>query len=218
MDNAGQDTIRLPLVDGEDGRKERRDAVKNRAHLLETAAALFAEQGIADVNMADIATAAGVGKGTLYRNFVNKGELCLALLDVQLKEFQDAQLAEMQQMSSQNVPALEQLDVFLDALVHFTARHTLLLCEIQREGFLRDWENAALELPHFWQHMTISALLKTAMEEGDLDADLDIQYMADALLAPLQADIFRFQTEVRQFSLERISAGLRYLAAGLRRA
>ncbi|NKQ37445.1 MAG: TetR family transcriptional regulator [Chloroflexi bacterium] len=216
MDMVEEDTIRLPLLDGEDGRKERRDAVKNRAHILATAEQLFAEQGVAQVNMADIATAAGVGKGTLYRNFVNKGELCLALLDAQMTEFQNERLAQMQQMAAQNVPAMAQLDVFLDALVYFTDAHLLLLCEVQREGLFRDRESDDLQMPHFWQHMTVSALLKTAVTEGDLSPDLDTQYMADAILAPLKADIFHFQREVRQFSLERISAGLRLLAAGLR--
>ncbi len=216
MDMVEEDTIRLPLLDGEDGRKERRDAVKNRAHILATAKRLFAEHGVSQVNMADIATAAGVGKGTLYRNFVNKGEVCLALLDAQMTEFQNARLAQMQQMAEQNVPAMGQLDAFLDALVYFTDAHLPLLCEAQREGLLRDRESDDLQMPHFWQHMTVSALLKTAVTEGDLPPDLDIQYMADALLAPLKADIFRFQREVRLFSLERISAGLRLLASGLR--
>lgn len=216
MDMVEQDTIRLPLLDGEDGRKERRDAVKNRAHILATAERLFAERGVPQVCMADIATAADVGKGTLYRNFANKGELCLALLDAQMTEFQNARLAQMQQMARQDVPAMAQLDDFLDALVYFTDAHLPLLCEAQREGLLHDRESDDLQMPHFWQHMTVSALLKTAVTEGDLSPDLDTQYMADAILAPLKADIFHFQREVRQFSLERISTGLRLLAAGLR--
>ena len=216
MDIVAQKGIRLPLLEEEDGRKERRDAVKNRAHILATAKRLFAERGVAQVNMADIATAAGVGKGTLYRNFVNKGALCLALLDAQMTEFQNERLAEMQRMSAQNAPAMAQLDVFLDALVYFTDAHLPLLCEAQRAGLVPDRGSDDLQMPHFWQHMTVSGLLKTAVAEGDLPPSLDIPYMADALLAPLKADLFRFQREVRQFSLERISAGLRLLAAGLR--
>ncbi len=216
MDIVAQKGIRLPLLEEEDGRKERRDAVKNRAHILATAKRLFAERGVAQVNMADIAAAAGVGKGTLYRNFVNKGALCLALLDAQMTGFQNERLAEMQRMSAQNAPAMAQLDVFLDALVYFTDAHLPLLCEAQRAGLVPDRGSDGLQMPHFWQHMTVSGLLKTAVAEGDLPPSLDIPYMADALLAPLKADLFRFQREARQFSLERISAGLRLLAAGLR--
>ena len=198
---------------GTEERPERRDAAANRELLLATADRLFSARGVANVNMADIAQAAGVGKGTLYRRFANKGELCLALMDVQLSDFQEMMLLRMRQMAADGETNMAQLDMFLDALVHFTAVHQPLLCEVQREGLFQF--NTALSLPHFWQHMTVSGLLQAAVIAGEISADLDTTYTADALLSPLKADLFRFQREGRQFSLERISAGLRSLAAAL---
>lgn len=195
-------------------RTERRDAAANRARILEAAEELFARHGVANVTMADIAQAAKVGKGTLYRRFANKGELCLALLDSQMTEFQNKVLARLQQMAAEGVPKLEQLAHVLDLLVYFTDIHTPLLTEVQREGLLQDTGNS-LQLPHFWQHMTVSGLLKAAASNGEISPHLDIEYLADALLSPLKADVFRFEREVRGFTLERISAGLRVLGAGL---
>jgi len=199
---------------GSASRVERRDAAANRARILETAEELFAHNGVAAVSMADIAQAADVGKGTLYRRFANKGELCLALMDTQMTDFQNTMLARMQQMAAENVSRLEQLAQFLDALVYFTDTHIPLLFEVQREGLLQD-VGGSLQLPHFWQHMTVSGLLKAAAAKGEIAPDLDTDYLADAILSPLKADIFRFQRLVRGFSLERISAGLRLLVAGL---
>lgn len=199
---------------GADERQERRDAAANRELLLETAEILFAERGAENVHMADIAQAAGVGKGTLYRRFANKGELCLALMDAQLADFQEAMLLRMRQMAADGESNMAQLDMFLDALVHFTAVHQPLLCEVQREGLFANSNH--LSLPHFWQHMTVSGLLQTAVQAGEISPNLDVAYIADALLSPLKIDLFRFQREVRQFSLERISAGLRSLAASLK--
>jgi AcrR family transcriptional regulator len=195
-------------------RSERRDAAANRARILETAETLFVQWGVADVNMAQIAQAADVGKGTLYRRFANKAELCLALMDSQMVEFQNKMLDQMRQMTAKGLPKLKQLDRFLDALVHFTDAHVPLLCEVQREGLVQETDSS-LQLPHFWQYMTVSGLLQAAVAAGELPSDLDTEYVADALLAPLKADMFRFQREVRGFSLERISAGLRTLVAGL---
>lgn len=218
MNKPQENTISLGPIDeaGTTTRQERRDAAANRALILQTAEKLFAESGVPNVNMAEIAQAAGVGKGTLYRRFTNKAELCLALMDTQMMDFQNGMLARMQQMSAQNISKLTQLDQFIDALVYFTDAHAPLLCEVQRAGLLQEQEPDGLELPHFWQYMTVNGLLKTAVTNGELPANLDVDYFADALLAPLKADIFYFQREVRGFSLERISAGLRLLISGLR--
>ncbi|MFQ5400010.1 MAG: TetR/AcrR family transcriptional regulator [Anaerolineae bacterium] len=210
----------IPLGTVEEGnqiRSERRDAAENRARILATAEQLFAERGVETVNMADIAQAAGVGKGTLYRNFANKAELCLALMDAHLAEFQNETLEQMRQMTMNGVPRLQQLGQFLDRLVYFTDTHLPLLCEVQREGLLQEHAAAELQRPHFWLHMTVSGLLQAADAGGELEPGVDISYTADALLAPLNSSIFRFQREVRGFSPARISAGLRRLVAGLRK-
>ncbi len=49
-------------------RRPRSDAARNRVALLAAAQALYAERGI-DVSLEEIARSAGVGIGTLYRNF-----------------------------------------------------------------------------------------------------------------------------------------------------
>ncbi|MET8854238.1 helix-turn-helix domain-containing protein [Amycolatopsis sp. NPDC004625] len=69
--------------------RERADAARNRIRVLEAAEALFAERGVDAVTMDDVAGAAGVGKGTLYRRFGDKGGLAMALLDERERELQE---------------------------------------------------------------------------------------------------------------------------------
>jgi AcrR family transcriptional regulator len=59
---------------------QRADARRNRRRVLDAARRLFAERGI-DVPMDEIAAAAGVGVGTVYRHFPNKEDLLAALVD-----------------------------------------------------------------------------------------------------------------------------------------
>src|SRR5215471_19498441 len=61
-------------------RHERRDAAEHRQRILEVARRLFAQQGVEAVSMHQIALATGIGQGTLYRRYANKGELCMDLL------------------------------------------------------------------------------------------------------------------------------------------
>ncbi|GAA0208184.1 TetR/AcrR family transcriptional regulator [Saccharothrix mutabilis subsp. mutabilis] len=72
--------------------KERADAARNRAAVLDAAAALFREHGVDAVSMDAIAAAAGVGKGTLFRRFGDKAGLAAALLDEQERTLQEAVL------------------------------------------------------------------------------------------------------------------------------
>jgi AcrR family transcriptional regulator len=58
----------------------RADARRNRAAVLAAAKKLFADQGL-DAQMPDVAKAAKVGVGTVYRHFPTKDDLIAALAD-----------------------------------------------------------------------------------------------------------------------------------------
>lgn len=70
--------------------KERAGAARNRAVVLDAAAALFRQHGVDAVSMDVVAAAAGVGKGTLFRRFGDKAGLAVALLDEQERKLQNA--------------------------------------------------------------------------------------------------------------------------------
>ena len=63
----------------------RADAERNRRRLLDAAQALFREHGL-DVGVAEIAQRAGVGRGTLFRNFPTKQDLIAAIVIERMNE------------------------------------------------------------------------------------------------------------------------------------
>ncbi len=70
-------------------RRPRTDAARNRAALVAAARALYAERGI-DVSLEEVARSAGVGIGTLYRNFPRgKEELVSEALVEQVSRYVD---------------------------------------------------------------------------------------------------------------------------------
>jgi AcrR family transcriptional regulator len=202
----------LPILGETPPRAGRADAAANHRRILATAEKLFARQGVAGVHMADIAKAAGVGQGTLYRHFANKGELCLALLDEQMAEFQDHALGTLRAMSAQRERKLDQLSWFLDALVHFNARHAPLLCAAQREVILPEGPTGS---PFQWQRLTVVGLLQGAERDGEIETGLDLPAIADVLLAPTHPPVFNFLHTTAGYSLERISAAIRRMVRGL---
>ena len=187
---------------------ERSDAARNRWVILRTARTLFEERGVTRVTMEEIARASGVGKGTLYRRFPHKGFLCQALLDEPTRHFQEQTLEILREPGTS---AVEKLDAFLDRLVAFTAGNLDLLyggneplCGADR---LERFSHPAYD----WRRSTVLGLMRAAVYEGDVDGGLDLEYLATALLAPLDVDLFYYQHRVLGFPTERISGGVRDL-------
>ena len=60
-------------------RRRRADAQRNRQRLLDAAQELFRERGV-EVGVGEIAERAGVGRGTLFRNFPTKEDLIAAIV------------------------------------------------------------------------------------------------------------------------------------------
>ena len=187
---------------------ERRDVARNRGRVLEAARTLFEERGVVNVTMEEIARAAGVGKGTLYRRFPHKGLLCHALLDEPARELQAETLEGLGE--AETGPA-EKLGLFLDRLVRFTDENLDLLYGGH------ETLDGTERLAHFahpsygWLRGTVLGLLRAAQRGGEIEGDLDAEYLADALLAPLGVDLFYHQRRVLGFPVERMSAALRSL-------
>jgi len=172
----------------------RADAIRNRRLLLDTAERLFEQEGVEDVTMSAIAKEAGVGKGTLYRNFTDKAELCVALLDEDMRKFQQETLEYLGACKN----ASDCLKWFLDKAASYVIKHSELLLEAANQGSVNMLHHPA----HFWWRQTIIGLLNRAEFEGDKS------YIADMLYVMLDVQTIRFQLHVQHYEVGRIIAGL----------
>ncbi|MFF1530030.1 TetR/AcrR family transcriptional regulator [Cellulomonas sp. NPDC058312] len=93
----------------------RADAARNRARLLEVAAASFAEDG--DTPLEAIAQRAGVGIGTLYRHFPERGALVEAAYRQEVTALCDAAPALLEA----DRPAVESLREWMGRYVRYAA-------------------------------------------------------------------------------------------------
>jgi AcrR family transcriptional regulator len=159
-------------------RPERADAARNRARILDAARSLFAERGVREVSLEEVARAAGVGKATLFRRFGDRGALFLALLDEHERELQDAVLRGEPPLGP-GAPVRERLLAFLDALLRLSLEHRelLLASETARPGARLQTGAYA-----FW-HRHVSWLL------GELGAAGDPDLLAHLLLAAFDAEL-----------------------------
>lgn len=69
-------------------RRLRADAERNRLRIIAAARRLFAERGL-EVSLDDVADAAGVGVGTVYRRFANRDQLIVGIFAQHLEDVLD---------------------------------------------------------------------------------------------------------------------------------
>lgn len=184
-------------------RARRSDALANERLILSTASRLFSEKTVDSVSMSAIAAAAGIGKGTLYRAFANKGELCLALMDDDLRMFQDETIALLNEQTLK-MP-LETLVEFLRHMVMFMGKHAALMCEAESSGALQGHTEINQTSLHEWFRLTVLLLLQKADETGDIAKSADLDYLADAVLAPLNPSLIRHQLEEQRLTIDVLS-------------
>src|SRR6476620_4828846 len=105
---------------------ERGDAARHRTLLLDAARRLIAERGPDAVTTDDIAAAAGVGKGTLFRRFGSRAGLMLVLLDEDEKAEQHAMMFGPPPLGP-GAPPLERLLAYGGDRLNFVHIHHALL-------------------------------------------------------------------------------------------
>ncbi|MEO8972128.1 MAG: helix-turn-helix domain-containing protein [Ktedonobacteraceae bacterium] len=198
-------------------RHERRDAAEHRQRILEVASHLFAERGVDAVSMHQIAIAAGIGQGTLYRRYAHKGELCMDLMQERHRQFME-EIATLFRINA-TAPALERLDGVLAQSIALLEEQWAMLAPVVTANMrdaMCDELNHSHRVPmqrepfYLWLYELFAGLLTEAVTRGEL-APLDIPFTTDAILATFHPMFYRFQRQERGFTPERILQGLRHI-------
>jgi AcrR family transcriptional regulator len=145
-------------------RKPRTDAQRNRERILEIAKAAFARSG-ADASLDDVAKQAGVGPGTLYRHFPTREALIEAVYRAEVEK-----LAAAQQKLAREMPPMEALRAWMLLFVDYIATKQIIAPALNTivGGPLKMYEASRAHIAG-----AINALVKRAIESGDIRSDLD---------------------------------------------
>ena len=181
--------------------RERADARRNRQRILCAAARLVDERGIDRVSMDDVAAAAGVGKGTLYRRFGDRWTLLRALIEEPERDFQDALIRGAPPLG----PGRRRRSACAPSAPDSwrCSRATPASCSPATRSSAGRHDHPV----YAFYRIHLAFLLREIL--GD-DARTD--YLVDALLAALAPDLFLYQREVRGMSLEDLIDGWQTLA------
>ncbi|MEV7685466.1 TetR/AcrR family transcriptional regulator [Streptomyces bungoensis] len=151
----------------------RRDALRNRRLLTDTAREVFAEQGL-DAPLDEIARRAGVGNATLYRHFPTRA----ALVD---EVFRDA--------LTETTAAGERARTAEDAWTGLTQYLRTVFAGLAADRGTNDLMTTnlagvtSLEAIHAHNRETVDALLRRGREQGTIRPDLTTEDLLFALAA-----------------------------------
>jgi AcrR family transcriptional regulator len=189
---------KLPVEPGEGPR--RADARRNRERVLAAAEAVFAESGV-KAPVEEVARRAGVGVGTVCRNFPTKH----ALIEAVVGAMYESLLDEVEAASVDPDPA-RAFERFVMGLPAFQARHRALADQMANENMAAS--NAG---PKEQVLRAISVLVARAQEVGAIRADIgpgDVS-MLFAGVAHATAIAGEFQPVLRERFVRIILDGLR---------
>jgi len=146
-----------------DPRAPRRDAVRNRARLVEAAAQTFRDDGLgASVNA--VADRAGVNVATLYRHFPTKRELIVAVLAAVLEPLVAARDRALTRADEDGA-----LATFLREAVRLQAEHRGLVDALARDpgraDVRQELRQPAIEI--------VTPIIERAHRDGELRLDYD---------------------------------------------
>jgi AcrR family transcriptional regulator len=182
-----------------EGTPLRADAARNRARLLEAAARLVEEQGVAKLTMEGVATAAAVGKGTVFRRFGDRTGLLMALLDHTEQLFQGAFISGPAPLGPGASP-VERLHAFGAHALRQASEQLDLYLAAEREATRR-----FTSAPYRVRFMHVCMLLRRT------ESGADIELVAQTLMGYLEPALIGHLTRQRGMPLERLESGWRDL-------
>ncbi|MEU3030610.1 TetR/AcrR family transcriptional regulator [Streptomyces incarnatus] len=187
-------------------RRSRKDAARNREAVLAAADDLFTRCGSPeDVTMADVAAAAGVGKGTIFRAFGDRAGLLRALYEVRLEPVREAVETGPPPLGPAAAPQ-ERVPALLDAVLCFKLDNRRLALALEEGG----GSGSPYRAEHYerWH-----GLLRAVLEQ--IPGLTDGGFIAHALLAATRADLAEHLAGEERVPRERMRAQLADFAARL---
>lgn len=157
-----------------------RQREERAALILDAARQVFSDKGFHEASIDEIATLAGVAKGTVYLHFASKEDLLAALVEQQILGF----LAQVERAVSAALPVRARIEqIMLDVFSRMQEQRNQVLLDLNPSGLARRVLDRRPEL----QRQTSQARERIAqlIDEGQRSGELDRAVPAPVMVATL---------------------------------
>ncbi len=163
---------------------------EKRKRIVEAAAGVFSRRGYKSALMAEVATAAGVGKGTIYEYFDSKEELFLGVFDWFCETVSSG---AMVRATSLGLSTAEKLTVLCDAVLASLVEHpeyitlTMEFWAAATTSPVREKLNDAFRRLYADYRLLVTGLIDDGIQRGEFRSDVDAGAVAAGIVAALDA-------------------------------
>lgn len=170
--------------------------------ILHTANHLFTEHGVESVSMHQIAKSVGIGQGTLYRRYSNKGDLCMDMMkenfDIFISEIDEYLKAAAQQSVQQRLSGV------MRKIIAFIDKESKWLGVMQSYNKTEDHKADFFQSPPYqYLHNVLSSLFREAVESEQVHK-VDPAYTAHSFIAVQSPHTYRHLRHVMGYTCEEI--------------
>jgi TetR/AcrR family transcriptional regulator, transcriptional repressor for nem operon len=156
-----------------------------KGRILKAAGSLYSGHGCEGTTLDDILTASGITKGAFYHYFKSKDDLCLALLDKVIDEYQ--QLADS---IDPTVTPFEQLEFFLSELIRLNGSGEWINCKLMVRLSSETHTNCPgtdQRIGKFWKWYEdfYAELIEKSIKQGKLNSRIDARTQAKLLISTI---------------------------------
>jgi AcrR family transcriptional regulator len=187
------------------------DKEAKKMEILHAAMQVFAHKGVVKTKIIDIATTAGVGKGTIYEYFRSKEEIFTSAYNY---FFQTMESMLQEALSKEDDP-LKQLELILtislDAFIHIGEESADIMMEFWAEGIRNKNQDIldTINLKRVYSNYRkmIQKILKKGIEKG-MFKPMDTKSTASVLIGTLDGIMLQWIMDRKSINLRKVSVVL----------
>jgi AcrR family transcriptional regulator len=183
------------------------DKEAKRLDIIHAALKEFARRGVANTKMADIATAAGIGKGTIYEYFKDKNEIFMASFN-QFLEMMDTIWGKRLFRITDPVQKLKAFFLgWAEILTHTGNDYIEVMLEFWAEGIRKnhDFGKEPVNLKELYEQFR--AMLKSILDDGIRSGQfrkMNTTYTASIMIGALDGLMLQWILDKSIFSVNEI--------------
>jgi TetR/AcrR family transcriptional regulator, fatty acid metabolism regulator protein len=158
-------------------------AQKMRDSILAAARDAFAKNGFEGTSIADIARAAGVSDGLVYRYFANKRDL----LNAVLTEFYERTMVDLESIAARDAPFEQRLhDIIhrhIEAFVLEADACRLFISEVRTAA---DYQGSAVQQLNRRYTSILVRIIESGIATGEVRADIEMRLVRDVIFGAIE--------------------------------